>query len=109
MPALVSQANVSTPAAQPPPTLMLIKRLTASVPPNRSEAACFASTLMPDGVRRPGRCSPFRDLPGARFGVLRTTVHRRPPASVACTNTIWANIGERWRTGVNETNTETTG
>lgn len=33
MPAFVSQANVSTPAAQPPPTLMLIKRLTASVSP----------------------------------------------------------------------------
>src|SRR6516164_878505 len=41
MPAFVSQANGSTPAAQPPPTLLLVKRLTASMPQSRSEAATW--------------------------------------------------------------------
>jgi hypothetical protein len=34
-------------------------------------------------------------------------VHRRPPPSANGANTIWVNIGERSRTGVNETETET--
>jgi hypothetical protein len=34
-------------------------------------------------------------------------VHRRPPPSANSTNTIRANTGERPRTGVNETETET--
>src|SRR5689334_23682364 len=36
-------------------------------------------------------------------------VHRRPPPSANCANTIRANTGERPRTGVNETETETRG
>ena len=36
-------------------------------------------------------------------------VHRRPPPSANCANTIWVNIGERSRTAVNETETETRG
>jgi hypothetical protein len=34
-------------------------------------------------------------------------VHRRPPPSANCPNTIWVTTGERRRTGMNETETET--
>src|SRR5215472_16138664 len=44
-----------------------------------------------------------------RFPTMRTSVHRRPPPSATCANTIWVDIGERPRTGVNETETETRG
>jgi hypothetical protein len=40
---------------------------------------------------------------------MLASVHRRPPLSANCANTIWVNIGERSRTGVNETETETGG
>jgi len=50
--------------------------------------------------------NPRKTCAFTRFRVLRITVHRRPPSSVACANTIRAATGERWRTGVNETKTE---
>jgi hypothetical protein len=40
---------------------------------------------------------------------MLTSVHRRPPPSANCANTIRVNIGERSRTEVNETETETGG
>jgi hypothetical protein len=48
-------------------------------------------------------------LPPTRFPTMLASVHRRPPPSANCTNTIRANTGERSRTGVNETETETGG
>jgi hypothetical protein len=48
-------------------------------------------------------------LPPTRFPTMLARVHRRPPPSANCANTIWVNIGERSRTGVNETETETRG
>jgi len=36
-------------------------------------------------------------------------VHQRPPPFVDCANSIWVSAGERSRTGVNETETETEG
>ena len=48
-------------------------------------------------------------LPPTRFPTMLARVHRRPPPSANCTNTIRANTGERSRTGVNETQTETGG
>ena len=48
-------------------------------------------------------------LPPTRFPTMLASVHRRPPPSANCANTIWVNIGERSRTGVNETETETGG
>src|SRR5215471_8969294 len=51
--------------------------------------------------------NPRKTCAFTRFRVLRTTVHRRPSASVACANTTRSATGERWRTGVNETRTET--
>src|SRR5499427_569658 len=50
---------------------------------------------------------PTEDL---RLHTLSSTAHHRSPASVsvrACASTIRATTGERWRTGVNETKTET--
>jgi hypothetical protein len=44
--------------------------------------------------------------PIARFRVLRTTVHHRPPAFVTSPNRRPAAAGERPRTGVNEPKTE---
>jgi len=44
-----------------------------------------------------------------RFPTMLTGVHRCPPPSANCANTIWVDIGERPRTGVNETETETRG
>src|SRR5262249_1571385 len=38
---------------------------------------------------------------------MLASVHHRPPPSATCTNTIRANAGERSRTGMNETETET--
>src|SRR6516162_877023 len=46
-------------------------------------------------------------LPPTRFPTMLARVHRRPPPSANCTNTIRANTGERSRTEVNETETET--
>jgi hypothetical protein len=40
---------------------------------------------------------------------MLASVHRRPPPSATCPNTTGAAAGERWRTGVNETETETGG
>src|SRR5260370_9846926 len=40
---------------------------------------------------------------------MLTSVHRGPPPSVTCPNTTGAVAGERCRTGVNETETETGG
>ena len=51
--------------------------------------------------------NPRKTCAFTRFRVLRTTVHRRPSASVTCADTIRAATGEPWRTGVNETKTET--
>src|SRR5215510_15545233 len=50
---------------------------------------------------------PTEDL---RLHTLSSTAHQRSPPSAsvrACANTIRATTGERWRTGVNETKTET--
>jgi hypothetical protein len=47
-------------------------------------------------------------LPPTRFPTMLTSVHRRPPPSVACVNTIRAIAGEQCRTGMNETKTEPT-
>jgi hypothetical protein len=51
--------------------------------------------------------NPRKTCAFTRFRGLRTTVHQRPSASVTCADTIRAATGERWRTGVNETKTET--
>jgi hypothetical protein len=48
-------------------------------------------------------------LPPTRFPTMLTTVHRGPPPSVTCPNTTGAVSGERRRTEVNETETETGG
>src|SRR6516162_6235366 len=48
-------------------------------------------------------------LPPTRFPTMLARVHRRPPPFANCANTIRANTGERPRTGVNETETETRG
>jgi NAD(P)-dependent dehydrogenase (short-subunit alcohol dehydrogenase family) len=48
-------------------------------------------------------------LPPTRFPTMLASVHRRPPPSANCTTTIRANTGERSRTEVNETETETEG
>src|SRR5215472_159744 len=48
-------------------------------------------------------------LPPTRFPTMLARVHRRPPPSANCANTIRVTTGERWRTGVNETQTETSG
>ena len=40
---------------------------------------------------------------------MLTSVHRRPPPSASRANTIRVTTGEWWRTGVNETETETGG
>ena len=45
-------------------------------------------------------------LPPTRFPTMLTSVHRRPPPSVACANTSRVTAGERCRTGMNETKTE---
>jgi hypothetical protein len=37
---------------------------------------------------------------------MLTSVHRRPPPSASCANTIRVNIGERLRTGMSETTPE---
>ena len=42
----------------------------------------------------------------ARFRVLHTTVHRRPPAFLSRADSRPVTAGERWRTGVNEPKTE---
>src|SRR6266550_6772614 len=51
--------------------------------------------------------NPRRGCPLTRFRVLRTSVHQWPPPSVTCPNMIGVVAGERCRTGVNETETET--
>src|SRR6516165_12147377 len=38
---------------------------------------------------------------------MLASVQQRPPPSANCANTIRVTTGERWRTGVNETQTET--
>src|SRR5437667_232383 len=48
-------------------------------------------------------------LPPTRFPTMLARVHRRPPPSATSPNTTRVNIGERSRTGVNETETETGG
>src|SRR6266567_294273 len=42
-------------------------------------------------------------------GEQRADVHRRPPPSATCLDAYWVAAGERCRTGVNETETETGG
>ena len=42
-------------------------------------------------------------LPPTRFPTMLTSVHRRPPQSANCANTIRVSTGERPRTGMNET------
>ena len=44
-----------------------------------------------------------------RFPTMLARVHQRPPPFANCPNTIGVNIGERSRTGANETETETEG
>src|SRR6266536_2721726 len=44
-----------------------------------------------------------------RFRVLRPTVHHRSPTSVTSADRRPAHAGERWRTGVSETETEARG
>ena len=51
--------------------------------------------------------NPRRGCPLTRFRVLRATVHHRPPAFVTRADGMPAAAGERPRTGVNETQTET--
>src|SRR6266496_1520965 len=48
-------------------------------------------------------------LPPTRFPTMLTSVHRRPPPSVTCPNMTGTVAGERRRTGVNETRTESSG
>jgi hypothetical protein len=48
-------------------------------------------------------------LPPTRFPTMLAGVHRGPPPSVTCPNMIGAVAGERRRTEVNETETETAG
>jgi hypothetical protein len=45
-------------------------------------------------------------LPPTRFPTMLASVHRRPPPSANCANTIRMTAGERCRTGMNETKTE---
>ena len=45
-------------------------------------------------------------LPPTRFPTLLHGVHRRPPPSANCANTIRVDAGERSRTGMNEPKTE---
>ncbi len=47
-------------------------------------------------------------LPPTRFPTMLNVVHDRPPPFATCTNTIRVTAGERSRTGVNESKTETT-
>jgi hypothetical protein len=71
-------------------------------------AACLSThaRIIPGQRRWRWDLNPRKTCAFTRFRVLRTTVHRRPSASVACANTITATTGERWRTEVNETKTE---
>jgi hypothetical protein len=48
-------------------------------------------------------------LPPTRFPTMLARVHHSPPPSATCPNTTLVDAGERRRTGVNETETETGG
>src|SRR5215469_14263273 len=68
----------------------------------------------PSGVfagQRGGGCEirTREGLPPTRFPTMLASVHHSPPPSVTCPNTTWVAAGERLRTGVNETETETEG
>jgi hypothetical protein len=64
--------------------------------------------LQPGGCEQAvvGEVGPRKELQPARFPTMLTGVHRRPPPSAACANTLKVTTSEQRRTGVNETKTE---
>ena len=73
----------------------------------RHDRVLAASTGVLAGQRGAGCEIRTREgLPPTRFPTMLASVHRRPPPSANCANTIRVATGERRRTGMNETKTE---